>query len=221
MKYISRFYKLGFTLVLASFLLAACNMAKFNTLPGTRIANTPQNLMGIWGGKLTVAKGGIDTFTINILPNSISVRTSYNYHELQLDKDYVINSLGKYYVIGLNDPNFKTLKNMILLEETKNGFKIYPVTEANMPFDGRLDLEEVFESRYFYSSNEAIDLPPATTNTEFDNQINDKVRNHYYLMDESRIEGLINSRFRDKNFVLMSKPKISMPAISKPKSSKK
>jgi len=221
MKYISKFYKQGFTFVLASIMLAACNMAKFDALPGSRMANTPENLMGIWGGKFTSSKGGIDTFTIHIMPNSISVRTNYNYHELQLDKDYVFNSFGNYIVVGLNDPNFKTLKNIVLLEESKNGFKIYPLTEVNMSFDGRVDLEEIFEAKYFYSSNEAIDLPPATTNTEFDNQINDKVRNHYYKIDESRIEGLLLSRFKDKNFVMMSKQKMNIPTTSKSKTSKK
>ncbi len=221
MKYIQTILKPIYTLVFVSIVFTACNMAKFDVIPGTRLANTPENLIGTWVGKMASTKGSIDTFTINIAPTSIMVRTNYNYHEIQLSKDYVLNSLGKYIVVGLNDPNFNTLKNIIVLEESKNGWKIYPFTEANMPFDNRVDLEDVFVPRYFYSSNEALELPAAVNNSEFDNQINDKVRNHYYQMDEAKIEAMLDSRCRDRNYMLMSRLKLNTINPAKPKSSKK
>ncbi len=197
-------------------------MARFDSIPGNRLTETPQNMLGVWGSKISSTKGGIDTLTIIINPNSIAITTSYNYHELQFAKDYVIHALGKYYVIGLNDPNFNLFKNIIILEESKNGFKIYPITESTVKFENREDLEDLFESKHFYGSGE--DLPPQTNTSsiDFDNQVAGKIRLQYYKIDESRIEALLNSRFRNKNFLLMSTVKQNIQSPStKPKSSKK
>jgi hypothetical protein len=221
MKYIQTIFKPIYTLVFASILFTACNMAKFDVVPGNRLANTPDNLIGTWGGKMASTKANVDTFTVTITATSIMVRTNYNYHELQIDKDYVLNSLGNFVVVGLNDPNYKTLKNMVILEESKNGWKIYPITETNIPFENRVDLEDFFEAKYFYSTNEAIELPAPVSNSEFDNQVNEKVRNHFYKMDEGRIESILNSRFRDKNYLVMSRPKLTSNNPTKPKTSKK
>jgi hypothetical protein len=191
------------SLLLITFVLSSCTMARFHGLPLKRLNQVPQT----WTGPYVVKTGMFgtsnrDSFSVEVQLNGWMIHSKGHGQNYDLTNDIRLYDLGKCYLLVMRDETIKELWNYMFVEPLPNQINLYPVMA-----DGRSHPSGVgeFMSQMQLNLNHDGGLPPIITNTPVDDkpvdpQLHDlsgRTAVMYYMMqDESRLVQYFDRKLR-------------------------
>ncbi len=205
-----------FGFILLTGILASCNYAKFDRLPGVKQeANSPeiQGTFEVQEGFFTRKK--TDSFSVVIDDHSIKEISKDGIKESRINIDYYLYQLNNYFLIGTSDPDFKAVWNITVIEPVPNGFKAYAITENKPDPNQPSRIQPYLPEREMPVNMEPIMTMPGTAPTPPLMDAGGQSMLKYFTMNDDLFLNYFEREIKGKDYLLLKKIKPTQKAKKK------
>jgi hypothetical protein len=186
--------------------ISACNQARFDKVPGLYQDLIPQQLQGNYQFKGKDFKSQkFDSLHIDIGLNEIKFIDQSGYEIWTIHQDFQIHQIRNLFVLGKSDEDVKTLWNLMILEPTDNGVKVYFVLDEKIKNTPEYKLQRYMP---FMDVNYNHDPIPGVPQLADGAQIqpNGGLNQYrFYMINEEQFINYFEKELQNKNFVLLNK----------------
>lgn len=138
--------KLVALLSVLTLVLSSCGFVKFDRPPGDAIKEFPDNLQGDYRAKESwILK--TDSANITIHPTQIIIENGDYNATFQMDQDFIATRFEKYYVLGFQDVEVKSLFNLLVIEPKNNQLLVYPIIKERTNNNVQTIIEKYFGAK--------------------------------------------------------------------------
>lgn len=205
-----------FAFIFFTGILASCNYAKFDRLPGVKQeANSPeiQGTFEIQSGFFKSNK--TDSFSLVIDNTIIKEISNTGTKENRLNSDYYLYQLNNYFVLGTPDPDFSSLWNIIVLEPVSNGFRAYLIDENRPNRNHPSKLQPYMPEREIPVNHEQIMANPGTPPTPPLTDGGAQSLLKYYVMNDDLFLSYFEKELKGKDYIFLKKVKANQKGKKK------
>ena len=217
-------------LVIATFLilsLGACQMAKFDRVPGNEQMAIPPQFQGNFILKPGTYSNLIGSDSIGLLidGNSIRISNKSGTYSKTIRQDFQVSEIKGNYIIALTDKNIPSLWNLFVIETNKENLFIYPFIDKRIASEEINLIGNFLPQQQLVITHDPITILPNPVGGEVsDGSVTAPIVNplsgmpssisYFSVMDEQFLQ-LFTNEMKGKSFIQFS------PVVKKPIGKKK
>ncbi|MBC7381640.1 MAG: hypothetical protein H7296_01450 [Bacteroidia bacterium] len=194
--------------VFAACLLASCNQAKFDRIPGEKQESVPQEIQGTYDIQLDLFKTSKrDSFFIVLTANAITQIDKNETQENRINQEFYMFRLKNYWVLGYPDANFSSLWNLAVIESMPNGLRVYVISDEKKKKSNKLSrITPYLPERETPLNHEQImsaPVPNGSANPMEDGKGQNMLK--YFMMNDEQFLQYFEKELQGKDFIYLKK----------------
>lgn len=194
--------------IFAACLLASCNQAKFDRIPGEKQGMVPPEIQGTYDIQMDLFKTTKrDSFFIVLTDMTISQVDKNETQENRIDQDFYIYKLKNVWVLAHHDANFASLWNLAVLEAMPNGLRVYVISdEKKKKSNQQSRMAPYFPEREMPLNHEQIitvPVPNASGTPEGNGGGQNMLK--YFTMNDDQFLQYFQKELQGKDFIYLKK----------------
>lgn len=196
-----------FILLITTFVLASCNLARFDRYPGVYQDMIPLELQGtyVYYGKDHRSRK-TDTLQIQVAQNYIQLESSSDNQKQFIHQHFQLTKLNDVFVYACSDNSIHSLWNLFILEPKENGIRMYPVFDLKEPSSTESTMIRYLSFQDLLLHHDPVQATPnaidgsgaAPTETALNP---DNIR--YFMASEDQLYNYYEKELKDKEYIFL------------------
>jgi hypothetical protein len=198
-----------FFILLSSLALFGCSDARFESIPGQYLDLIPSDLQGNFRFySKDIHNHRFDSLLVQINNNQITLTNKQETVNKMIHLDFQMHQMHDLFLIGINDMTFPTLWNLIVLEPTKEGMKVYFVNENKFKKEDPSNIQKFMGFRDLNYQSE-----PIQPNGNSDGGATPPLASahagpsvaQYYTGTEEQFRAYFDSELKNKDYIVLTR----------------